>query len=275
MFRDVAFGQYYPGDSLVHRLDPRTKLIFVILFIASVFFVDTFVGYAVILGFVLVSIVFSRVPFLKVLKSLKGIILLVLFTAILNVFFYKQGRVLLHWTIFTITEEGLIFAAKMALRLSLLVVGATLLTLTTTPMGITDGMESLMSPLKLLKIRVHDIAVIMSIALRFIPSLIEETDKIMLAQKARGADFDTGGLIKKAKAMLPILIPLFVSAFRHADELALALDARCYNATEKRTKLKKLILTWRDAVASVFVLIFFALILFIKYDWFFWFGGII
>lgn len=275
MFRDVAFGQYYPGDSFVHKLDPRAKLIFVILFIAAVFFVETFVGYAVVASFILAAVIFSRVPLLRILKSLKGVIFLVLFTAVLNVFFFKQGRVLFHWTVFTVTAEGLIFAAKMALRLSILVMGATLLTLTTTPMGITDGMESLMSPLKLLHVRVHDIAIIMSIALRFIPSLIEETDRIMLAQKARGASFDTGGLIKKAKAMLPILIPLFVSAFRHADELALALDARCYNATDKRTKFKKLAFTWRDLAASIFVLIFFALILFLRYDWFSWFGGII
>lgn len=275
MFRDVAFGQYYPTESFVHGLDPRAKLTFVLAFIVSVFFVDTFVGYAVVAGFIAITVIFSKVPLISILKSLKGVMFLVLFTAVLNVFFYKTGRVLAHWTIFTITVDGLIFAAKMALRLSLLVMGATLLTLTTTPMGITDGMESLLSPLKLIKVRVHDISIIMSIALRFIPSLIEETDRIMMAQKARGAAFDTGGLIKKAKAMLPILIPLFVSAFRHADELALALDARCYNATDKRTKLKQLKFGWRDLVAALFVILYFVLVLFLKYDWFSWFGGIV
>lgn len=253
MNRDITFGQYYPGTSFVHRLDPRTKLVLVVAFIVAVFLVKSLYSYIAIALFILIATLGSRVPFKSILKSLKGIIFVVVLTAVLNVFFYSGGeRVVWHWWKITITEEALLFALAMALRLIFLVMGTTLLTLTTTPMNLTDGMESLMSPLKLIKFPVHDVAIIMSIALRFIPILIEEVDKIMLAQKARGADFETGGLIKRAKALLPVLIPLFVSAFRRADELALALDARCYNATDKRTKYKVLRLGARDAAAAFF-----------------------
>lgn len=256
MSRDFTFGQYYPAESFAHKLDPRTKLILVIAYIVGVFLVDSLYSYIAVAAFVILSILVSRIPILSVLKSLRGIIFIVLFTAALNIFFNNEGRVLWSWWKLTITDEGLLFALKMALRLVLLVVGTTLLTLTTTPMRLTDGMESLMTPLKYIKFPVHDVAIIMSIALRFIPILMEEVDKIMMAQKARGASFDTGGLIKRARALLPVLIPLFVSAFRRADELALALDARCYNATPKRTKLKELKFGYRDIVAAVITAVF-------------------
>lgn len=253
MNRDITFGQYYPQDSFVHKMDARAKLLLVLAYITAVFLVQSLYSYIVIAVFLLIAVLGSRVPIKSVLKSVKGIIVIVIMTGLLNIFFFSGGeRVLLHWWKITITLESLLFALRMALRLIMLVLGTTLLTLTTTPMDLTDGMESLMSPLKLLKvIPVHDIAIIMSIALRFIPILIEEVDKIMLAQKARGADFENGGLIKRARALLPVLIPLFVSAFRRADELALALDARCYNATPNRTKYKVHKLSWRDAVAAV------------------------
>lgn len=264
MNRDVSFGQYYPGSSFVHKLDPRTKLILVIAYIVGVFLVKSLYAYIAVALFVIISVIVARLPILRVLKSIKGIIFIVLFTAILNVFFNQEGEVL--W--WRITTGGLLFALSMSLRLILLVLGTTILTLTTTPMNLTDGMESLMKPLKYIKFPVHDIAVIMSIALRFIPILMEEVDKIMLAQKARGASFDNGGLIRRAKALIPVLIPLFVSAFRRADELALALDARCYNATDKRTKMKALRFSYRDPIAVLFTAIFITLVVAVNND--FW-----
>jgi energy-coupling factor transport system permease protein len=214
-----------------------------------VFLVRDLWAYAAVGGFLLFSVLFSRVPPLKVLRSVKGILFVVLFTAALNVFYSSEGKILWQFWRLRVTDSGLLTALRLALRLIFLVAGTSLLTFTTTPTGITDGMESLMKPLKVVRFPVHDIALIMSIALRFIPILMEETDKIMMAQKARGASFDTGGLVKRAKALLPVLIPLFVSAFRRADELALALDARCYRATPKRTKLKELKFGWRDFLA--------------------------
>lgn len=251
MNRDITFGQYYLCDSFVHKMDPRMKLILVLAFITAVFLVKSLYSYIAIALFVIIAILGSRIPVKSVLKSVKGILLILVLTAALNIFFYSGGeRVLWHWWKITVSAEGLLFALGMALRLIFLVLGSTLLTLTTTPMNLTDGMESLMKPLKIVRFPVHDVAIIMSIALRFIPILIEEVDKIMLAQKARGADFESGGLMKRARALLPVLIPLFVSAFRRADELALALDARCYNATPKRTKYKVLRLSWRDAAGA-------------------------
>lgn len=249
--RDVSFGQFYPANSFLHKADPRVKLLWVIVYTVGVFLVKDLWGYIAVGLFLLLGILFSGVPIWKVFKSVRGIIVLVLFTSILNILFNKTGDVLWSWWIITITKGGLLFALRLALRLILLVAGTSLLTFTTIPMHITDGMESLMSPLKVIKFPVHDVAIIMSIALRFIPILMEEIDKIIMAQKARGAAFDTGGLIKRARAMLPILIPLFVSAFRRADELALAMDARCYNATPKRTKLKELKLGHRDFILTV------------------------
>lgn len=263
--RDVSFGQYYPTGSVVHRLDPRAKVVFSILFMVTIFFVSSYAGYAVVALFLLTVCFASKIPVKNVIKSVKAILFIMLFTAIINIFFYDSGRVLFEWWRIKITLGGIDFAIKMALRISLLVMGTSMLSFTTTPMELTDAIESLLKPLKYIKVPVHDIALIMSIALRFIPGLMDETDKIMMAQKARGAEIDTGGLVKKVKAMLPVLIPLFVSAIRRADELADALDARCYNATDRRTKMKVLRLSWRDLVAFLFVAVFVALIFLDKY----------
>lgn len=264
MVRDITFGQYYPGKSFLHKMDSRAKILLAILYIVTVFLCQSFYSYLSVFVFLIIMILVAQVPLKSILKSIKAILFLVILTATINILFYREGSVVFKLWIIIITNEGLIFSAKMAMRLLFLVIGTTLVTLTTTPMNLTDGMESLMSPLKWIKFPVHDVAIIMSIALRFIPSLMEEIDKIMMAQKARGAAFDTGGLLARAKALLPILIPLFVSAFRRADELALALDARCYNATPNRTKMKVLKFGYRDLIATLISLLFLGLIIFLK-----------
>ena len=265
MFKDVAFGQYYPADSLIHRLDARVKMILTLLFVIAIFFVKSYFGF-MLTAVVLIGIVLlAKLPMMSVLKSVKGVMFIILFTAILNLFLIKKGEVLWTWKIFTITKDGVHTTIKMVLRLVLLITGASLLSLTTTPVALADGVESLMSPLKLIKVPVRDIAMIMSIALRFIPTLFEETNKIISAQKARGASFDTGGLFARAKAMLPVLIPLFVNSFRRADELAFAMDARCYNATENRTKMKKAKFGVGDAFAMLFMIAYFVVILLERY----------
>lgn len=268
--KDLTFGQYYPSDSVVHRMDARVKILLMILYIAAIFFISSYFGYAVTLIFILAFSLVSKVPITKILKSVKRITVILVITALLNLFFVKTGKIIAHWRIFTITDYGLNYAIMMALRLTFLVIGTTFLTLTTTPTELTDGLESLMTPLKYVKIPVHDIAVIMSIALRFIPTLMEETQKIMNAQKARGATFDTGHLHQRAKALLPVLIPLFVNAFRRADELAFALDARCYNATENRTKYKVQKIKGSDIVGILVVGGYLALVIVDKYV----FGGL-
>lgn len=228
--REIALGQYYPVKSVIHRLDPRFKLIIMILYIVMIFFVDTFIGFGIVLVLLLFTIFLSRVPILKVLKSLKLIIFLVLFTVIMSLLFYngEADDVLWQWWVIKIYKAGLINAGLMALRLSFLVLGPTMLTFTTTPVELTDGLESLLKPLSYIKLPIHELAIIMSIALRLIPTLVEETDKIQSAQKARCADFESGNVFKRAKAMIPVLIPLFVSSFRRADDLADAMDSRCY-----------------------------------------------
>ncbi|MDR0751480.1 MAG: energy-coupling factor transporter transmembrane protein EcfT [Christensenellaceae bacterium] len=259
--RDIAFGQYYPADSVIHKLDSRIKLILVVVYVVGVFLVNSFISYIPVALFLLSTILLSKVSLIKVMKSIKGILFIIMFTSLLNIFFNKVDNVLWSWGFLVITDGGLKIAAKLALRLLLLVAGTSMLTFTTTPMGITDGLESIMKPLKLIKVPVHDIAITMSITLRFIPILIEEIDKIIMAQKARGASFDTGGLVKRIKAYLPVLIPLFVSAFRRADELALAMDARCYNATQNRTKLKELKCKKRDLIALFITTIYLILVI--------------
>ncbi len=266
MFRDVTLGQYYPTESFVHKLDPRVKIILNILYLVGIFFVKSFFGYAIILAFLLLAIFASRVPISSVLKSIKGILILVFITALLNVFFYVGTNVIFQWWIITIYSESLIFAGQMVLRLMFLVTGASLLTLTTTPVDLTHAIESLLKPLNWIKFPVHELALIMSLALSFIPSLIDETDRIIRAQKARGADFDTGGLLKRAKAFIPILIPLLVSSFRRADELALAMNSRCYEGSTKRTKMHKLKFTFRDLTAILITTMFFTAV-FILYSW--------
>ena len=247
--RDMAFGQYYPTNSPLHRLDPRAKLIFSLLYMVFIFFAKSYTAFFYVCIFLTIVTIVAKIPLKIVLKSIKLIIFLLIFTGFINLFLYDEGNVLASWWIFTITDRGIDFTIKLALRLSLLVIGTSMLSLTTTPMELTDAIESLLKPLKYIKVPVHDIAITMSIALRFVPTLMEETDKIIAAQKARGAAFDTGKVHERVKSMVPILIPLFVSSFRRADELADALDARCYNATQNRTKMKKLSFSYRDLIA--------------------------
>ncbi len=265
MFRDVAFGQYYPTNSPVHRLDARVKLLLTILFITAIFFINTYFGFMLTAAVLLAVIILARLPIISVLKSVRGILFIVVFTAVINLFFIKDGEVLAQIGTAVITKTGVHTTIKMVLRLVLLISGASLLSLTTTPVQLADGLESLMSPLKLIRVPVRDIAMIMSIALRFIPTLFEETNKIISAQKARGASFDTGNVLSRIKALLPVLIPLFVNSFRRADELAFAMDARCYNATDKRTKMKKAVIGVGDIIAVLFIGGFFTVILLERY----------
>ena len=265
MFRDVAFGQFYPVKSFVHRMDPRVKILLNLLYMVAIFLVQSYFGYALMLAYLLISIFASRIPLKSVLKSVKGIIFLALFTAIINLFFVKSGNLLVDWWIFKIYDDGINFAVKMIVRLVFLVTSASLLTLTTTPVDLTHGIESLLKPLTWIKVPVDEFALIMSITLRFIPTLMDETDRIIRAQKARGACFDTGGLIARAKAFVPSLIPLLVNAFRRAEELALAMNARCYEGARKRTKMKKLTFSWRDLVGALFTVLFIGGVLTLRY----------
>ena len=249
MLNDVTFGQYYPADSFAHRLDPRLKLLLLIAYIVALFVAKTFYGLAACALFVVAAVVISRVPFGSVLRSVKGILFLLVFTALLNLFLHGGEHLLAEWGIIHIYLEGVIFAVFLMFRLIFLVLGSALLTLTTTPVSLTDGLESLLKPLTWIKFPVHALALI--IALRFIPTLIDETNRIISAQKARGADFESGNLFKRVKAMVPILIPLLISAFRRAEELGDAMDARCYTNSPNRTKYKKLTFTWRDGVAAL------------------------
>ena len=250
--REVSFGQYYPGKSFVHKCDPRIKILFLVVYITAVFLCKNFYALgACALGFLAVAI-FSGIPFKTLLKSVKGILFLLLFMTLLNLFLYQGETVLWQWRFITITKEAIYYTVFLAARLFLLVLGSSLLTLTTTPVSLADGIESLLSPLKVIHFPVHELALIMSIALRFIPILTDETARIMNAQKARGADFESGGLFQRVKAILPILIPLLISAFRRADELGDAMDARCYSGSKVRTKYKKLTCGWRDVIAAFF-----------------------
>ena len=245
MLKDITLGQYFPGDTVVHRLDPRTKLLMVILYIVALFLCKGFVSYGVALAFLITAVVLSKIRPKALFKGLKPLLIIIIFTAVLNLF-YTDGTVLVKFWIFKITREGIYNAFFLVLRIMLLVMGTFLLTYTTSPIALTDGLEALLSPLKKLHFPVHELAMMMSIALRFIPTLIEETDKIISAQKARGADFETGNIFRRAKALIPILVPLFVSAFRRADELATAMECRCYHGGKGRTKLKQLRYRRRD-----------------------------
>ncbi len=249
MLKDITLGQYFPGKSMLHRLDPRTKILCVIVYIVAVFCVDTYVGYGVVALFSATCVLVSKIPFKFVLKGVKPIMVFVVITALFNLFL-TSGKVIWSWGILKITEEGINLAVFMALRLFFLVVGTSLLTLTTSPIALTDGIEHLLSPFKKIGLPAHELAMMMTIALRFVPTLLEETEKIIKAQTARGADFDSGNIIKKAKAMIPILIPLFVSAFRRADDLAVAMECRCYKGGENRTRLKVLKMGLVDAAGS-------------------------
>lgn len=239
MLKDITLGQFFPGDTVIHRLDPRAKLIITLAFIVELFFVNSMEGYLLMLVFLIAVTRTARISGKMVLKSVKPLIFIILFTAILNLF-YTSGTPLVTLGFLTISREGVLVAVHMALRIIFLVVGTSLLTYTTSPIALTDGLEQLLGPLKKIHVPVHEISMMMTIALRFIPTLLEETDKIMNAQKARGADFESGNLISRAKALVPILVPLFVSAFRRADELAVAMECRCYTGGEGRTKMKSL-----------------------------------
>ena len=241
MLKDITLGQYFPGTSVIHRLDPRTKLIMLVVYIAALFMAGGWVSYALMAAFLIIVIKVSTIPPKSIVRGMKPLVLILVFTGVLNLFFTTgEGEPLLDFWIFTVYAEGLERAIFMVVRILLLISGTFLLTYTTSPISLTDGLESLMNPLKAIKVPVHELAMMMCIALRFIPTLIEETDKIMSAQKARGADFESGSLMDKAKALVPILVPLFISAFRRADELATAMECRCYQGGEGRTKMKLL-----------------------------------
>ncbi len=257
MIKNVTIGQYFPGESFVHRLDPRTKLLATIALIAVVFVSRGFAGFALIAAFVLLTALSTGVHLKFLFKGLKPIFFIIIFTFILNLFFQNTGKVLVRFWVLKITSGGLRMASFMAVRLILLVISSQLLTLTTSPISLTDGLESLMRPLSKIGFPAHEIAMMMSIALRFIPTLMDEADKIMKAQKARGANFETGNILQRAKAMIPLLVPLFVGAFRRAEELALAMDARCYRGGAGRTRMNQLKYTRLDLLAALAVLALF------------------
>ena len=248
MLRDITLGQYYQTDSVIHRLDPRVKLVTTICFIVSLFVVDNFIGYLIAGIFLAMVIKLSKVPLKYMLRGMKSIVFLLIIAVVFNLFLTPGEAVVTFWKI-KITMEGIRQAVFMAIRLIFLIMGSSIMTLTTTPNNLTDGMEKLLGPLRIFRVPVHEIAMMMSIALRFIPILLEETDKIMKAQIARGADFESGNLIKKAKSLVPLLVPLFISAFRRANDLAMAMEARCYRGGENRTKMKPLQYKRRDCIA--------------------------
>lgn len=264
MIRDITLGQYYGTNSWIHKLDPRIKIIATILFIVELFIVQNFIGFALSALVLGIIIIVSKVPFSYIVRGLKPIIIILLFTFALNIFMVS-GEVIWEWRFLHITREGVRIAVFMAIRLILLIIGSSMLTLTTRPLSLTDGIERLLSPFKKLGLPAHEIAMMMTIALRFIPTLLEETDKIMKAQQARGADFETGGLMKKAKSLIPILVPLFVSAFRIAQDLAMAMEARCYRGGENRTRMHEMKLKGRDTIALILMAVFLAAIIFTNY----------
>jgi energy-coupling factor transport system permease protein len=264
MFRDITLGQYYPADSELHKMDPRTKLFGTLVFIISVFYFEGLLGFAAITVFLFFMIYCSKVPLSFMLRGLRSIMVLLVIAGLFNLFLTPGQELVSLWKL-SITKEGLKNAVLMTIRMVYLIIGTSVMTLTTTPNQLTDGLETALKPLNKIHVPVHEIAMMMSIALRFIPILIEETDKIMKAQMARGADFETGGLIKKAKNMVPLLVPLFVSAFRRANDLALAMEARCYMGGEGRTKMMPLHYENRDRGAYAAVVAYFVLIVLLKY----------
>ena len=246
MLKDITLGQFFPGDSVVHKLDPRTKLVMLVVYIVALFLAVSWVSYAVMLVFLVACIAVSKIPPKSLINGMKPLVLILIFTGVLNIFFTTGEKVVISLWKITIYMEGLERAFFMVIRILMLISGTFLLTYTTSPIALTDGLESLLGPLKALKVPVHELSMMMCIALRFIPTLIEETDKIMSAQKARGADFENGKLMERVRALIPILVPLFVSAFRRADELATAMECRCYQGGEGRTKMKLLRYMRRD-----------------------------
>ena len=260
MIRDITIGQYYPAKSILHRLDPRVKLVSTLLYLISLFLFKSIAGYLAVTVFLVGIIRASKVPFRYIVKGLKPIVMLLMITVVFNLFLQKDGEVLLRIWKLSITTVGLRNAVYMAVRLIYLIIGSSLMTFTTTPNELTDGIEALLHPLNKVHVPVHEVAMMMSIALRFIPILLEETDKIMKAQQARGADFESGNMIQRAKSMIPILVPLFVSAFRRAYDLAMAMEARCYRGGEGRTKMKPLKYQTRDRAAYVTMVVYAAVV---------------
>lgn len=263
MIRDITIGQYYQSDSKIHKLDPRTKLFATFAYLIMLFVSDNIFSYIAAALFLIVVILISKIPFGFIVKGLKTIFIILFISVFFNVFF-TPGRVIFELSFIKITYEGLAKAALMGIRFILLIIGSSVLTLTTTPNNLTDGLERSLAFLKIIKVPVHEIAMMMSIALRFIPILMEETDKIIKAQTARGADFDSGNILKKAKAMIPVLVPLFISAFRRANDLATAMDARCYRGGTGRTKMNPLKYEKRDIFGYIWILIFIAVMIVIK-----------
>ncbi|MCR5502572.1 MAG: energy-coupling factor transporter transmembrane protein EcfT [Lachnospiraceae bacterium] len=264
MFRDMTLGQYYPAESVIHKLDPRVKLVATFVYILSLFFIGSVTGYLLAALFLLSVIALSRVPIGFMVRGLRAIVILMVVAALFNVFL-TPGEVIFSWRMFSVTKEGCFIAAKMVVRLTLLIMGSSVMTLTTTPANLTDGLEKLLGPLRKIRVPVHEMAMMMSIALRFIPILVEETDRIMKAQIARGADFESGNLIRRAKSLIPLLIPLFVSAFRRANDLAMAMEARCYRGGAGRTKMKPLVYSRRDRIAYLILALYPALLVAIGY----------
>lgn len=262
MLKDITLGQYLPGNSVVHRIDPRTKIGIMVLFITALFTVNSFLGYLICALFVIGVNKLASIPFKMVVKSLKPILIFLIFTAVINLFM-TSGKIVFQWKFIKITEEGIILTLKMLFRLVFLIAGTSVLTYTTSPIVLTDGIESLLKPFEKIKVPAHEIAMMMTIALRFIPTIIEETDKIMKAQSARGSDFESGNLLHRAKALVPILVPLFIGSFRRADDLAVAMECRCYRGGENRTKLRQLKMTKDDLCAWVIcTLLFVSAVLF-------------
>ncbi len=264
MIKDITIGQYFPGNSFVHELDARIKILISFLFIITLFFIDSFVPYLFVLGFILLVVKVSDVPIKFIVKGLKPLMYIIVFTFFINVFL-TPGTVLFQFGFLKVTEEGLYQAIFMALRLVFLVAGTSILTLTTSPISLTDGIEKLLSPFRKIGVPAHELAMMMTIALRFIPTLLEETDKIMKAQMARGADFESGNIINRGKALVPLLVPLFINAFRRAEELAIAMEARCYRGGDNRTRLNELKIDKKDIVTLVLVIGFFGIIIAMRY----------
>ncbi len=263
MFKNLTIGQHYPVESPVHELDPRVKIIMTFIFIISLFLVESFKTYLIVIAFLTAAIKLSKVPIKFVIRGLRPILMIIVITFIINLLM-TPGNVIFKLGFIKITEEGLKQAGFMAIRLTLLIMGTSLLTLTTSPIILTDGIESLLSPFKRFGLPAHELAMMMTIALRFIPTLLDETEKIMKAQKSRGADFESGNIVSRARNLVPLLVPLFISAFRRADELAMAMEARCYRGGENRTRMRQLKISKGDYVASGIFAVYFAAIIMIK-----------
>ena len=262
---DITLGQYYPGNSFIHRLDPRTKILSTLLLIVAVFLANTAIGYAALCAMVLFIILVSCLPFMLVLKSVKPLLFIIVLTLVLHAVMGQGEHVLYQWKFIKVTEEGLQLGVQMAMRLILLLMISSILTFTTSPIVLTDGIEALLRPFRVIGVPAHELAMMMTIALRFIPTLMEETDRIIKAQTARGADFSGGNLLVRAKNMLPILVPLFISAFRRADDLAVAMEARCYRGGERRTRMHQLTYRSGDVMAFVFAFAMIGLLAFLRW----------